>query len=168
MTPEAFAYYEEHEAELRTLVRGALGGIQTDRVDALMSDVILVRLPRILRDYNPDLGELRPYVNTNLRWYVFKALKSEDKHRLRYKSMGDGVCWNETGQYEDHDARLDAVAFDQRLRAYLSRDQYRILHRRYAQGLLMKEIAAKMGVGKVTCWMRFTEAIETARKMKEP
>lgn len=163
----AFAYYTTHQQRLRDLVSGVLLGRRTYRVDEIMSDVVLHRLPSLLARWSEEKGQLDAYVNSSLRWYVFKHLTRVEDRRNRREIGIDDLSGSRDHSPETTDQtaeRLDDLARCAMLESRLSPEQLRVLRRRFVDGMEVQAICDAMRIGKTTFYVRLNEALHAARR----
>lgn len=164
---KAFAWFLENETGLRRLVASVLRGRGLERTDEVLSDVILERLPRLVADFRDDgRSSFSHYANANLRWYVFKWAKRQDVHRNNRAQPLNGESETRAScDAEQMHAVFEAADLVGKLRSQLSRDQFRLLSRRYAEELPVDVICGMMGVGRSTYYARMGEAMKRAREV---
>lgn len=161
----ATEYYVEHYERLREVVSGVLRNSSDIRVDDLMSDVVLEKLPAILRTWEPDRGAtLDGHVARACRWYSFKSLTREDRRREVETPWSDAAT-DSLGARDPTVTELETRELIELLSDRLTRKQMLVLRRRFGEEMTISDMADKACVSRGLIYGQLRDALEAAREV---
>lgn len=157
-------YYIEEYDNLRRVV---VGVIRHDdyRVDEFMSDIVLRKLPDVLRTWEPSKGaSLDGHVRRSMKWWVFKGLRRGDVGRERYRPWSEEDDDTFFGAYGT-ESNLEAKELFSILKQHLTRQQMLMLQRRYVEEMTVKDMADCACCSRGAIYVRLREAMEAAKEV---
>lgn len=159
-------YYLENYDALRKSVVSVLRKDDA-RVDELMSDVVLVKLPSVIRTWDPDKGSgLDGHIKRSCKWWVYKKLVSEDHRRLVEVSF-ESPDYDHQQIVELASPMLDIRELIGVVQDALTPLQYLTLYRRFVDGFSITEMADLSFISRGSVYSRIEQALEAAREALE-
>lgn len=159
----ACEYVEDHYEALRLITCRVLKSNRDERVDEIMSTVMLEKLPNILGAWDPDKGDLDKHVRSNWKWYVWKMLYASDQRKKVEAPWNDVVGRNAAEATLPVGQSLETEELWELLQHRLPSRQWLLVRLRFIEGYTIAQLADHLQLCKGTV-NREMKAVLTAVK----
>lgn len=160
----AFEHYIEHEEALRKAVAFVLKTKNDYRLDEIMADVVLARIPGLLRTWDESGASVEHHVLRGIKWYVWKHLQAGDKRREQARYLTDIDMETQGNSEALPDALPMSNEFLASLKSELGPELYTILYLRFVDGQSVQVIAQHMGMSRGTIYSKIQLALAQAKE----
>jgi hypothetical protein len=159
----AHEYYVENYASLRKAVLSVLRK-EDARIDGLMSDIVLVKLPCVMRTWDPDKGaSLDGHIKRSIKWWVYKKLVAEDRKR-QVETSFESLSYDHQLIGQTPTPMLDIKELIDKVKHALTPLQFTTLQRRFVDEMSITEMAELSFISRGSVYARIEQALEAARE----
>lgn len=138
-----------------------------ERAEEVMSDVVLEKLQANINTFDPAYDvPLEAHIMNNSKWYVYKWLKKQDKHRDFAMSWEQATATDEEPSYRSSPELDSHELLHEGLKRITQHDRL-IIVMTLVQGITIRELAEQLKVSVGTAHSMRATAIKNARKAME-